>query len=169
MEDYERPPGRWLLSPIFSPDSLPCVVPGNCMVKVVPLPTLLRTSIFPLCWCTTLRTSDKPSPMLRPWRRLFVEKNGSNIFAISLFGMPQPVSEKTSLTQSVSSLLIAIVNLPPRGMASQAFTITFVITCCSCSGSPRIFRGFFPFFLTTVMFWRSMRLRTSVRLRSTIS
>ena len=83
-----------------------------------------------------------------PFPDSFVVKKGSNIFRWVSLSMPVPVSEIDSFTSSplseaiplaapcsVPTEEVSIINLPPSGMASRAFTQRFIITCCICEGS----------------------------------
>lgn len=60
------------------------------MVKVVPCPGALLSSIQPLCCRTMPSTTANPRPV--PLPTSFVVKNGSKILDWISWGMPQPVS-----------------------------------------------------------------------------
>src|SRR5207249_7099770 len=61
---------------------------GRVIVKRVPSPSALCTSIRPLCARTIFCTNDKP----RPVPCVLVVKKGRNIFENTLWGMPRPSS-----------------------------------------------------------------------------
>jgi hypothetical protein len=67
-------------------------------------------------------------------------KNGSVIFSITSAGTPPPVSATATSTQAGVGL-IAIVTVPPSGIASAAFRNRLIRASSSCSGSSRAYSG----------------------------
>ena len=90
---------------------------GTRIVKAVPRPGVLRTSIRPLWLCTRPHTVLRPSPV--PSSGPLVVKNGSKMRRCVSASMPIPVS-LTESTPSSPSRDVAIVSVPPAGIASTA-------------------------------------------------
>ena len=90
---------------------------GIAMVNVEPFPTTLSAEIVPP-WASTMRLQiESPRPI--PWG--LVVKRGNQIFVMTSFGIPAPVSEKLTATLSFT-LVLFTVSTPPLGIASKAFS-----------------------------------------------
>ncbi len=105
---------------------------GKVRVKVVPWPGSLSTRTSPL-WRRTIEY-DMDSPRPEPASPL-VEKNGSKMRRRTASGMPMPVS-RTMMATSVSRVSVAMVRVPPSGIASIALRMRFVSSSVRAAGRP---------------------------------
>ena len=104
---------------------------GRHISKHVPRPGALRNSTSPPAWVTMPCTVARPSPVPRP--TALVVKNGSNTRAWTSGDMPMPVSVTVRWTAwtppaGAGGLAVAIVSVPPPGMASPALALRFIST-----------------------------------------
>src|SRR6185437_14519163 len=80
---------------------------GRRIVKQVPFPTVLSTSIVPPCWPTICLTVASPSPV----PKLLVLNRGSKMRMRFSGGMPEPVSSTLSSTASSSARVCTMIRL----------------------------------------------------------
>jgi hypothetical protein len=114
---------------------------GSHSVNVVPWPALLSSVMVPPASCTMVMAVDRPSPV--PWA--LVVKNASNTRLVVSGLMPWPVSDTDRASHSLprrrgapaaaaawpGTIAVRSVSLPPRGMASRAFSARLSSTCSS--------------------------------------
>lgn len=79
----------YLLAACKAPSPFKCV--GRLIVNVLPCPTLLFTSIFPLCFSMMFLAVTSPAPIFT--REPLCEKSKSKSFFRRFFDMPCPLSE----------------------------------------------------------------------------
>ncbi len=72
-----------------------------------------------------------------PAQSLLVVKNGSKMRGRCSALMPWPVSATVTRTSPSSGALVAMVSLPPPGMAARAFRISWMNASCSWTVLPR--------------------------------
>lgn len=93
---------------------------GNRSRTVVPTPGCDSIVMTPPDRSINVLTKARPRPV--PCPGAFVVNSGSQIRSMRFAGMPAPVSETETSSQSdVGARAVAIVTLPPSGMASPAF------------------------------------------------
>ena len=109
---------------------------GQARQNVAPPSGLLTAQSRPPCAATIERQIVSPSP--RPCS--LVVKNGSNSRSTASAGMPLPQSAIETCSMPSPSRAVDTVSVRSAGwlalMASQALTIRFSSTCCSCTRSP---------------------------------
>ena len=75
---------------------------GSLIINFVPRPSILSTTIFPLCLLTIISCETlSPSPV--PFPTGFVVKNGSKILLAMSSGIPGPLSNISQMTWSDSA------------------------------------------------------------------
>ena len=115
---------------------------GRSIVKVLPLPSSLWTSILPPIKLTRLCVIASPKPVPpKCWAISAVScSKGRNTRLKNSFFMPIPLSLMTQRKWICSGLVCfsdnLIVTLPPRGVNLTALAITLINTWLTRSGSP---------------------------------
>lgn len=110
---------------------------GNLIVKLVPFPTSLATSIVPP-WSETIClaiANPRPLPPVRRSRAGSARQNRSNTWGRCSGAIPAPVSEIVT-TASEPDRTARSSTRPPGGVARTALATTLPSTWRSRSGSP---------------------------------